>query len=92
MTLGMDSAAPRDAPDTRETNQELFLIRARVGLWAVLVAISAFALADLELVRDGLRPALLVRLVQFALIGAASLSLRARMSHLMATVVFVSAI
>jgi len=96
MTLGMDSAARRDSgPDIRETDREALSARARVGLWVVLVAIAAFTLADLKLVQHGLRSMLLVRVVQLALIGAASLALRVRMSERLrvaSTVAFVSGI
>jgi len=96
MTLGMDSAARRDGgPDIRETDREALSARARVGLWVVLVAIAAFTLADLKLVQHGLRSMLLVRVVQLALIGAASLALRVRMSERLrvaSTVAFVSGI
>src|SRR5439155_972059 len=79
MTLGMDSAARRDSgPDIRETDREALSARARVGLWIVLVAVAVFTLADLKLVQHGLRSMLLVRVVQLALIGAASLALRVR--------------
>ena len=78
----MDSAARRDGgPDIRETDREALSARARVGLWIVLVAVAAFTLADLKLVQHGLRSMLLVRVVQLALIGAASLALRVRMSE-----------
>jgi len=96
MTLGMDSAARRDSgPDIRETDREALSARARVGLWIVLVAVAAFTLADLKLVQHGLRSMLLVRVVQLALIGAASLALRVRMSERLrvaSTVAFVSGI
>lgn len=92
----MDSAARRDSgPDIRETDREALSARARVGLWVVLVAIAAFTLADLKLVQHGLRSMLLVRVVQLALIGAASLALRVRMSERLrvaSTVAFVSGI
>jgi len=92
----MDSAARRDGgPDIRETDREALSARARVGLWVVLVAIAAFTLADLKLVQHGLRSMLLVRVVQLALIGAASLALRVRMSERLrvaSTVAFVSGI
>ena len=96
MTLGMDSAARRDGgPDIRETDREALSARARVGLWIVLVAVAVFTLADLKLVQHGLRSMLLVRVVQLALIGAASLALRVRMSERLrvaSTVAFVSGI
>ena len=92
----MDSAARRDSgPDIRETDREALSARARVGLWIVLVAVAAFTLADLKLVQHGLRSMLLVRVVQLALIGAASLALRVRMSERLrvaSTVAFVSGI
>ncbi len=92
----MDSAARRDGgPDIRETDREALSARARVGLWIVLVAVAAFTLADLKLVQHGLRSMLLVRVVQLALIGAASLALRVRMSERLrvaSTVAFVSGI
>ncbi len=94
MTLGTDSAPrPDSRPDIRETDREALSARARVGLWVVLVAIAAFTLADLKLVQHDLPSMLLVRVVQLALIGAASLALRVRMSeHLRAAsmVAFVS--
>jgi len=92
----MDSAARRDSgPDIRETDREALSARARVGLWIVLVAVAVFTLADLKLVQHGLRSMLLVRVVQLALIGAASLALRVRMSERLrvaSTVAFVSGI
>ena len=92
----MDSAARRDGgPDIRETDREALSARARVGLWIVLVAVAVFTLADLKLVQHGLRSMLLVRVVQLALIGAASLALRVRMSERLrvaSTVAFVSGI
>ena len=82
MTLGTDSAPrPDSRPDIRETDREALSARARVGLWVVLVAIAAFTLADLKLVQHDLPSMLLVRVVQLALIGAASLALRVRMSE-----------
>ena len=82
MTLGTDSAPRSDSrPDLRETDREALPARARVGLWLVLVAIAAFTLADLKLVQHDLPSMLLVRVVQLALIGAASLALRVRMSE-----------
>ncbi len=82
MTLGTDSAArPDSRPDIREADREALSARARVGLWVVLVAIAAFTLADLKLVQHDLPSTLLVRVVQLALIGAASLALRVRMSE-----------
>ena len=82
MTLGTDSAPrPDSRPDVRETDREALSARARVGLWVVLVAIAAFTLADLKLVQHDLPSMLLVRVVQLALIGAASLALRVRMSE-----------
>jgi PAS domain S-box-containing protein len=96
MTLGMDSAAgEHGGAHIRETDREALSARARVGLWIVLVAIAAFTLADLKLVQHGLRSMLLVRVVQLALIGAASLALRVRMSERLrvaSTVAFVSGI
>ena len=92
----MDSAARRDSgPDIRETDREALSARARVGLWIVLVAVAVFTLADLKLVQHGLRSMLLVRVVQLALIGTASLALRVRMSERLrvaSTVAFVSGI
>ena len=94
MTLGTDSAPrPDSRPDIRETDREALSARARVGLWVVLVAIAAFTLADLKLVQHDLPSMLLVRVVQLALIGAASLALRVRMSERLraaSTVAFVS--
>ena len=82
MTLGTDSAPrPDSRPDIRDTDREALSARARVGLWVVLVAIAAFTLADLKLVQHDLPSTLLVRVVQLALIGAASLALRVRMSE-----------
>ncbi len=82
MTLGTDSAPrPDSRPDIRETDREALSARARVGLWVVLVAIAAFTLADLKLVQHDLPSMLLVRAVQLALIGTASLALRVRMSE-----------
>ncbi len=82
MTLGTDSAPrPDSRPDIRETDREALSARARVGLWVVLVAIAAFTLADLKLVQHDLPSMLLVRVVQLALIGAASLALRVHMSE-----------
>ncbi len=82
MTLGTDSAPrPDSRPDIREADREALSARARVGLWVVLVAIAAFTLADLKLVQHDLPSTLLVRVVQLALIGAASLALRVRMSE-----------
>ncbi len=86
MTLGTDSAPrPDSRPDIRETDREALSARARVGLWVVLVAIAAFTLADLKLVQHDLPSMLLVRVVQLALIGVASLSLRVRMSKRLRT-------
>src|SRR2546426_10506752 len=86
MTLGTDSAPrPDSRPDIRETDREALSARARVGLWAVLVAIAAFTLADLKLVQHDLPSMLLVRVVQLALIGVASLALRVRMSKRLRT-------
>jgi len=77
-----DSAPRPDSRRTfRETDREALSARARVGLWVVLVAIAAFTLADLKLVQHDLPSMLLVRAVQLALIGAASLALRVRMSE-----------
>ena len=94
MTLGTDSAPrPDSRPDIRETDREALSARARVGLWLVVVAIAAFTLADLKLVQHDLSSMLLVRVVQLALIGAASLALRVRMSERLRTasmVAFVS--
>jgi PAS domain S-box-containing protein len=82
MTLGTDSAPrPDSRPDIRETDREALSARARVGLWVVFVAIAAFTLADLKLVQHDLPSMLLARVVQLALIGAASLALRVRMSE-----------
>ncbi len=94
MTLGTDSAPrPDSRPDIRETDREALSARARVGLWLVVVAIAAFTLADLKLVQHDLPSMLLVRVVQLALIGVASLALRVRMSERLRTasvVAFVS--
>jgi PAS domain S-box-containing protein len=94
MTLGTDSAPrPDSRPDIRETDREALSARARVGLWLVVVAIAAFTLADVKLVQHDLPSMLLVRVVQLALIGVASLALRVRMSKRLRTasvVAFVS--
>jgi PAS domain S-box-containing protein len=80
LTLVMISTLPRDIPaaDPAEPDSELLRVRSRIGLWAVLAAIAAYTLADVELGR-GLHPTLVVRLVQFVLIGIAAVASRSRL-------------
>ncbi len=78
MTLGTDSAQ-RDVAGGRERDHALLVARARVGLRVVFVAIVAFGLADIRMLQDRLCAALVLRAVQFGLIGVASASLRVRL-------------
>jgi PAS domain S-box-containing protein len=81
--------------EVAERDDALLLARVRVGLWAVLVAIGAFTLADVKLARDTFHATMLVRLVQFGLIGAAALALRLRLGRrlrIASMVAFVSGI
>jgi PAS domain S-box-containing protein len=88
MTDGMDSAARSETgADIRDRDHRLLVSRARVGAGVVLVAIAVFTLADIGLAPQSLHATLPVRLVQFALIGVASLALRARLSHRLSVLV-----
>ncbi len=95
VTLATESARVRTDSSTPDGDDPLLLARLRVGLWAVFVAIGAFTLADVKLARDAFHATMLVRLVQFTLIGAAAFGLRVQLRRpmrLASTVVFVSGI
>jgi PAS domain S-box-containing protein len=78
VTVGVDSARGRTDADVQHRDDALLVARLRVGLWAVLVALGAFTFADVRLARDTFHATMVVRLVQFALIGTAALTLRLR--------------
>ena len=92
----MESAPARAlATNLRQSDDELLTARARVGLWAVLLAIAVLTLADVRLASGPLHWSLLVRVAQFALIGGASLTMRIRMDvrrRVVALVAFVSGV
>jgi PAS domain S-box-containing protein len=95
VTVGVDSVRVRTAVDATDGDDALLVARLRVGLWAVLVAIGAFTLADARLARATFHATMIVRLVQFALIGTAALSVRLRAGRRVRVafaVVFVSGI
>ena len=84
MTLATDSA-PRDvAADATALDDALLVSRTGVGLGVTFGAIVLMALADVRLLHgDSLDVALLVRAMQFALIGGASLGLRLHVSSML---------
>jgi len=94
MTIGMQLAtadARSDVPT--DPTDELLVAKTRVGLWAVFLAIVVLTLADTKLPGTARHGSLVVRIVQFALIGIASVAMRIpmrRRSRLVTTVSFVS--
>ena len=69
-----------DAIAVEHSEYELLLGRLRVGLSVVFVAFVLFALADVRLAHGGSTGTHVVRIVQFVLVGAASLVIRRRPS------------
>ncbi|HLY38330.1 MAG TPA: hypothetical protein VKU61_09860, partial [Candidatus Binatia bacterium] len=81
MTLATDSTHRDVAADAAARDDALLISRAAVGLGITFAAIAVMAFADLRLLHaDTLEAALLLRAMQFALIGSASVGLRVRVS------------
>jgi PAS domain S-box-containing protein len=91
----MDSARAVAAAGDGQDDDALLVARTRLGLWVVTICIGAFTLVDLKLPEDAYRATMVVRLVQFAMIGAAAVGARLRMTRrrrVASAVAFVSGI